>query len=107
MANPSHPLHMSHATSHTDKAIYPPPADFVATAEPDTKKRKLTDGGQNGTAAVAHTADNVVGSARFTNSMHTNAHLNQVFAVLKKECEELADSIVSAQTDGASFFLGD
>lgn len=95
MANPASPLNMSHATSHTDSSIYPPPAEFLSSTEPETKKRKLTDGGVNGSAAAAHTADNVVGSARFTNSMHANAHLAQVFAILRKECEELADSIVS------------
>ncbi|KAJ3531080.1 hypothetical protein NM688_g7625 [Phlebia brevispora] len=86
-------FNMSNATSHTDTTIYPPPADFVSSDEPDTKKRKLSDGGVNGTASVAHTAANVTGTARFTNSMHANKHLTLVFAALKKECEELVESI--------------
>lgn len=94
MSNPTSPFNMSNATKHTDTTIYPPPIES-STDEPDTKKRKLADGGVNG-SVIAHTADNVTDGARFTNSMHANKHLEQVYAVLKKECEELADSIVSA-----------
>ena len=94
MSTPTSVFNMSHATSHTDTTIYPPPADFVSPEEPETKKRKLSDNGVNGAASVAHTAGNVLGNARFTNSMHANKHLAQVYAALKKECEELVESIV-------------
>ncbi|KAF7798536.1 hypothetical protein EIP86_009757 [Pleurotus ostreatoroseus] len=93
MSTPTSVFNMSHATSHTDTTIYPPPADFVSPEEPETKKRKLSDNGVNGAASVAHTAGNVLGNARFTNSMHANKHLAQVYAALKKECEELVESI--------------
>lgn len=85
---------MSHATSHTDTTVHPPPTDFLSSEEPDTKKRKLSDNGVNGTSSVAHTAANPLGNARYTNSMHSNKHLPQVFAAVKNECQQLVDSIV-------------
>ena len=94
MSSPTSVFNMSHAKSHTDATIYPPPADFVSPEEPETKKRKLGDNGVNGSSSAAHTAGNVLGNARFTNSMHANKHLAQVYAALKKECEELVESIV-------------
>lgn len=85
---PSSPFHLSNLT--TDATVYPPPAG--ATDEPESKKRKLADGALNG--KTLHETDS---GARYTNQMLSNKHVVKVHDILKKECEELADSIVSWQ----------
>lgn len=64
--------------------------------EPDSKKRKLADGAVNGSVSQGLTKDNVNTGARYYNQMLSNKHLASVHAIVKKECEELAESIVSA-----------
>lgn len=98
MDDPTSPLNMSGIKTHTDTTIYPPPPDATASDEPGTKKRKVSESldvvANGSTSSVGHTAANVVGSARFTNSVHGNKRLDAVFAIVKKECEQLANSIV-------------
>ena len=84
---PSSPFHISNLT--TDTTVYPP-ATGGTTDEPESKKRKLADGAPNG--KTSHDTDP---SARYTNQMLSNQHVIKVHDILKKECEELADSIVS------------
>lgn len=89
-SSPSSPFHVSNLT--TDVTVYPSPA--AAGDEPESKKRKLVDGVPNGKAShdltsVSHTDE----GARFTNQMIGNPHVQKVHNILKKECEELADSI--------------
>lgn len=94
MSSSTSPFHMSNATVHTDTTVHPPSSDSFLTDEPDHKKRKLADG-VNGVHHVAYSADTVHGGPRFTQSMHANKHVRQVHAILKKECEDLAEAIVS------------
>ncbi|EKM61400.1 uncharacterized protein PHACADRAFT_24602 [Phanerochaete carnosa HHB-10118-sp] len=86
----SSPFHFSHLT--TDVTVYPSPT--TTSDEPESKKRKLGDSAPNGRmphdgAGTAHTD----AGARFTNQMVANQHIQKVHGILKKECEELADSI--------------
>lgn len=85
-SSPSSPFHISNLT--TDSTVYPPPT--AASDEPESKKRKLTEASVNGKTESAH----VDVGARYTNQMLSNQHVLKVHSIVKKECEELADSIV-------------
>ncbi|KAI0347943.1 proteasome activator pa28 REG alpha/beta subunit [Trametopsis cervina] len=88
-SSPSSPFHSSHALS-TDTTVYPPPANLSAE-EPESKKRKLDDGAINGGHGLA--AGNTGSGARYLNATLANKHLATVHGIIKKECEELAESI--------------
>lgn len=90
-SSPSSPFHSSHASSSTDPTVYPPPTSEADG--PDSKKRKLTDGVANG-ATHNLTTSNVTEGARYVNRVTANKHITQVHEIVKKQCEELADSIV-------------
>ncbi|KAL5519251.1 hypothetical protein ACEPAH_934 [Sanghuangporus vaninii] len=79
-SDPSSPFHMSHASTSTDVTVYPDPS---AERRSDSKKRKINDG--EGRTNGAHT-DN----ARYAEAVHTNQHIEKVYAIMKKECDELA-----------------
>ena len=84
-SDPSSPFHVSNL--ETDTTVYPSPSSSTG-GEPESKKRKLDDVVTNG---LSHTDE----GARFTNQMLANAHIQKVHNIVKKECGELADSIVS------------
>ena len=86
-SSPTSPFNVTNLT--TDATVYPPPKS--SSDEPESKKRKLE--GSNGTAAHTNTA--ATDGARYTNQMLTNTHVTKAFAILKKECEDLATAIVS------------
>ncbi|KAI0697677.1 proteasome activator pa28 [Cytidiella melzeri] len=89
-ASPSSPFHFSHM-SVTDTTVYPPPSGSLAD-EPESKKRKLDDGKTNRSHFL--TSTNALGDgARYYNHMVANKHLATVHGIVKKECEELAESI--------------
>lgn len=87
-SSPSSPFHSSHAST-TDTTVYSPSLD-----EPESKKRKLEDGVANGSLGLATT--NAGSGARYLNRTVANKHLATVHGIIKKECEDLADSIVSS-----------
>jgi proteasome activator subunit 3 (PA28 gamma) len=84
-SSPSSPFHLDHAKTSTDPRIYPAPN---VDGEPDTKKRRMET---DGTASVG----NDTAYARYLASVHANQHLTKVHAIVKKECEELAQNCVS------------
>lgn len=92
---PSSPFHLSRASEFTDPTVYPPPID-VPMEEPESKKRKLDDGTVNGDATHSQLKGHVNEGARFCNHMVANTRLTAVYSIVKKECEELAESIVSS-----------
>ncbi|PSS29635.1 hypothetical protein PHLCEN_2v2783 [Hermanssonia centrifuga] len=102
--SPSSPFHISHAASSTDPTVYPPP-HVALSSEPDTKKRKLADGAANGSHTNGLTSGNSTETARFSDRMLANPHLSQVFAILKKECEELADGIWTSLQDKVKLWV--
>ena len=75
---------------NTDTTVYPPPSGANGDAEPESKKRKLNDGVLNGKAAHDPNA-----GARYTNQVLASQHVQEVHDIVKKECEDLADCIVS------------
>ncbi|GJE86187.1 proteasome activator pa28, REG alpha/beta subunit [Phanerochaete sordida] len=86
----SSPFHVSNLS--TDTTVYPSPA--TTSDEPESKKRKLTDGAHNGRTSYDGTgASHTHEGARFTNQMIANPHIQKVHNILKVECEELADCI--------------
>lgn len=76
----SSPFHMSHASTSTDLTIYPDPS---GEQRQDSKKRKVADGESRINGASAE-------HARYTAAVHTNKHLESVYEIVKKECDELA-----------------
>lgn len=82
---------MSHAAISTDPTIYPPPDTTHLSDEPDTKKRKLSDGGIGPSFG-----GNDVQNARFPNLVTRNKHLDEVHQIVKGECEQLADHCVGS-----------
>ncbi|PCH34053.1 proteasome activator pa28 REG alpha/beta subunit [Wolfiporia cocos MD-104 SS10] len=89
--SPSSPFHTSHAATFTDPTVYPPPS-AGGSAEPETKKRKLTaEGSVNGASSQGVTASNGIHHAVYPNLVVTNQHLPQVYTVLKTECEALIE----------------
>ncbi len=92
-ASPSSPFNLSNITESTDTTVYPPP---TVPGNPDTKKRKLNnEDSVNGGHAHKATASNDVRNALYPNLMLANTHLTKVHNILKKECEQLADLVVS------------
>ncbi|GBE77412.1 proteasome activator pa28 REG alpha/beta subunit [Sparassis latifolia] len=86
-SEPSSPFHPSHATNFTDVTIYPPPA----MEEHEQKKRKLNpDANLNGPSSSGPSND--VRHARYPNLVLANKHTINLHDILKKECEELAES---------------
>ena len=77
----------------TDAKVYPPPPGATEDSEPESKKRKLNDGALNGKA------HDTGAGARYTNHMLANQHVKDVHNIVKKECEDLADSIVCKLPD--------
>lgn len=75
--------------------MHPPPAD-VPAEEPEPKKRKLDEGAINGSVTQCLVGSHINDGARFSNHMTANKHLAAVHSIVKKECEQLADSIVSS-----------
>jgi len=88
-SSPSSPFHFSNLV--TDVTVYPSP---TVSDEPESKKRKLGDSAPNGrTSHDSAGASHTDAGARFTNHIVANQHVQKVHDILKKECEELADSI--------------
>ncbi|TFY64281.1 hypothetical protein EVJ58_g2732 [Rhodofomes roseus] len=88
--DPSSPFHMSHAAESTDTTVYPPPNS--AEDGPDVKKRKLHSSDANGAVSTAGlTILNDTRHAVYPNLVAANQHLDKVHALVKKECEQLAD----------------
>jgi proteasome activator subunit 3 (PA28 gamma) len=81
---PSSPFHSSNLS--TDATVYPSPT--LSLDEPESKKRKLDESAPNGSSHADE-------GARFANQMLANSHIQNVHDILKKECEELAEYIVS------------
>jgi hypothetical protein len=96
-SSPSSPFHPSHASA-TDTTVY-----SFSTDEPESKKRKLEDGVSNG--SLSHAATNAGSGARYLNRTVSNKHLASVHGIIKKECEELADSIVSVVLQTLYFIM--
>ena len=91
----SSPFHLSHAAETTEATVYPPPATS-SSAGPDTKKRKLNNEDVvNGGSAHTPSAGNDTRNALYPNLMLANPHITKVHGILKKECEQLADLVVS------------
>ncbi|KAJ7070814.1 proteasome activator pa28 REG alpha/beta subunit [Mycena amicta] len=76
--DPSSPYHPSHAVSLTDPTVYPAPRPNGDS--PNAKKRKMDDG-------ISASSDTQY--ARYPNIVHASAHLPQLHAILKRECEDL------------------
>ncbi|CCL98076.1 uncharacterized protein FIBRA_00070 [Fibroporia radiculosa] len=86
----SSPFNIAHAATATDVTVYPPPGP--PSEEPESKKRKLNaEGSVNGTASSGITSVNDTQHARLPNLMLANKHIETVYSILKKECEQLAD----------------
>jgi len=85
-SNPNSPLHIP---SSTDTTIYPPPAPISndVTYEASSKKRKrLSEGG--GSDEHARVSNDSTG-ARFPQLVHSNAHIQNVHEIIKRQCEDL------------------
>lgn len=95
-ASPSSIFHLSHAALSTDATIYPAPSEGT---ESSGKKRKLSS---------QDTANGTVASdtqfARYPSVFHTNKHLAQVHAEVKKQCDELAQNCVSCRARPALIY---
>ena len=90
----SSPFHISHAANSTNPTVHPPPT--LAEEGPDVKKRKLHSNDTNGVLTTGLTLSNDVRHAVYPNLVTANQHIDKVHAIVKKECEQLADSCVSA-----------
>ncbi|KAJ7926011.1 proteasome activator pa28 REG alpha/beta subunit [Mycena leptocephala] len=81
---PSSPYHRDQTSTTTDPTVYPDPASSQINGDrPQLKKRKTDDG----TAADVLTNDTHY--ARLPSLVHSNKHMVNLHAALKRECEEL------------------
>lgn len=84
---------MSHAAHFTNPTVYPPPTPIEGG--PDVKKRKLHPDGTNGVVTTGLTLANDVRHAVYPNLVTANQHMDKAYAIVKKECDQLAYSCVS------------
>ncbi len=85
------PFHLSNASHITDTAVYVQPS---ASAQPETKKRKLGSGeAANGTSTLDDASH-----AKYPGKMVGNKHTAALHEQLKRECEILAENCVSSAT---------
>jgi proteasome activator subunit 3 (PA28 gamma) len=102
MSSPTSPFHISHATSHTDTTVYPPP-NASDSAQYTTKKRKREGDSQNalpnGTGI-----DNDTSHAVYPNLIMANKHHMQLLEIVKKEAQQLAEYIVRTVANSLSLF---
>ncbi|OJT04478.1 Proteasome activator complex subunit 3 [Trametes pubescens] len=79
------PFHLSNASHITDTAVYVQPS---ASAQPETKKRKLGSGeAANGTSTLDDAS-----YAKYPGKMVGNKHTAALHEQLKRECEILAEN---------------
>ena len=90
----SSPFHISHAAYSTNPTVHPPPT--LTEEGPDVKKRKLHSNDTNGVLTTGLTLSNDVRHAVYPSLVTANQHIDKVHAIVKKECEQLADSCVSS-----------
>ncbi|KAI0720142.1 proteasome activator pa28 REG alpha/beta subunit [Fomitopsis betulina] len=86
----SSPFNMSHAAHFTNPTVYPPPTPIEGG--PDVKKRKLHPDGTNGVVTTGLTLANDVRHAVYPNLVTANQHMDKAYAIVKKECDQLAYS---------------
>lgn len=90
-STPDSPFHLSRVAASTDATVYPPPTDEDG---PEAKKRK-----RNTETSSGATNSNDTRHAAYPNLMLGNKHIVMIHATIKKECEQLADLVVSLAKD--------
>jgi proteasome activator subunit 3 (PA28 gamma) len=96
--DPESPFNPSRS-AETDPTVYPPPT----SVEPPSKKRKLS-GDDADSSDTSNSTSNDAQNARYPNLVVSNKRIKSMHEVIKKQCEELASSVVRPNALGMTEF---